>query len=53
MELLKMFFKDEVPAVGLSRFKPRKEKTSEYVAPKLNFSKPIFKPNYGNNFFLL
>jgi hypothetical protein len=53
MELLKMFFKDEVPAVGLTRFKIKKEKHNSYIGQKLNFSRPVFKPNYSNNFFLL
>lgn len=53
MELLKMFFKDEVPAVGLSRFKEKKTKYSYYEVPKLKYNRPVFKPNYSNNFFLL
>lgn len=53
MELLKFFIKDEVPAVGLSRFKEKKEKYSHYEQPKLNLNRPVFKPNYSNNFFLL
>lgn len=53
MELLKFFIKDEVPAIGLTQFKEKKEKNSYYETPKFNFNKPIFKPNYSNNFFLL
>ncbi|MBD5402558.1 hypothetical protein HDR58_07145 [bacterium] len=53
MELLKFFIKDEVPAVGLSKFKNQKEKFSYYKPSKPNFNKPIFKPNYSNNFFLI
>ncbi len=53
MELLKFFIKDEVPAVGLSRFKEKKEKYSYDVMPKLKFNRPVFKPDYSNNFFLL
>lgn len=53
MELLKFFIKDEVPAVGLSRFKERKSKSSYYEQPKLNIQRPVFKPNYSNNFFLM
>lgn len=53
MELLKFFIKDEVPAVGLSRFKEKKEKYSYYEPPKLKFNRPVFKPNYNNNFFLM
>lgn len=53
MELLKFFFKDEVPAVGLTRFKERKTHCYEPKIAKINFTKPVFKPNYSNNFFLL
>ena len=54
MELLKFFIKDEVPAVGLTRFRDRKTKYENYYEqPKLNFRRPVFKPDYSNNFFLL
>ncbi|MCM1338065.1 MAG: hypothetical protein NC191_00150 [Muribaculaceae bacterium] len=53
MELLKFFIKDEVPAVGLSKFKVKKDSYSYENRLKINFSKPIFKPDYSNNFFLL
>jgi len=53
MELLKFFIKDEVPAIGLSKFKEKKEIYSYNNRVKINFSKPIFKPDYSNNFFLL
>ena len=53
MELIKFFFKDEVPAVGLSKFKIRKEYAPAYEIPNLNLNKQIFKPNYKNNFFLM
>lgn len=54
MDLLKFFIKDEVPAVGLNRFRDPKDKLYEYAEqPKLNFNRPIFKPDYSNNFFLL
>ncbi len=53
MELLKFFLKDEVPAVGLSRFKDKKDRYPGYQPPKINFNRKIFKPNYSNNFFLL
>ena len=53
MELLKFFLKDEVPAVGLSRFKDKKKIYSYYEPPKFNVNRQIFKPNYSNNFFLL
>ncbi len=50
MELLKFFIKDEVPAIGLSKFKTPKEIAPDPI--RLNISQ-IFKPNYDNNFFLL
>jgi hypothetical protein len=52
MELLKFFIKDEVPAVGLSKFKDTKDFSA---APpiRLDINRQIFKPNYNNNFFLL
>ncbi len=53
MELLKFFINDEVPAVGLAKFKEKKDKYSYFEPPKLNFNRPIFKPDYSNNFFLL
>lgn len=53
MELLKFFIKDEVPAVGLSRFKEKKDKYLYYEPPKINLNRRVFKPNYSNNFFLL
>jgi hypothetical protein len=52
MELLKFFIKDEVPAVGLTKFKETKDRNG--VPPlRLDISRQIFKPNYNNNFFLL
>lgn len=53
MELIKFFFKDEVPAVGLTKFKDKKDYAPTYQIPTINFNKQIFKPNYKNNFFLL
>lgn len=53
MDLLKFFIKDEVPAVGLTRFRDRRVKYENYEPPKLNFKRPVFKPDYSNNFFLL
>jgi len=53
MELLKFFIKDEVPAVGLSKFKDKKERYYQYEQPKLTVNRPVFKPDYSNNFFLL
>lgn len=53
MELLKFFIKDEVPAVGLSKFKEDENRHYYYEPPKIKYYKQIFKPNYSNNFFLL
>lgn len=53
MELLKFFIKDEVPAVGLTKFKAKKDKNSTYQPLKLQLRRPAFKPDYSNNFFLL
>mgnify|MGYP004467213745 CR=1 FL=1 len=54
MDLLKFFFKDEVPAIGLSEIKREQIKYSYYEPPKIKYYKPqAFKPNYSNNFFLL
>lgn len=52
MELLKFFIKDEVPAVGLSSFKEKKNPYSYTPQPVYNFKKRAFTPNYSNNFFL-
>jgi len=53
MELLKIFIKDEVPAVGLTKFKEKKEEKSYNIPQRLNLNRPAFKANYSNNFFLL
>ena len=52
MELLKFFIKDEVPAIGISKFKNEEDR---YPAPpiRLDINRQVFKPNYNNNFFLL
>lgn len=52
MELLKFFLKDEVTAVGLSKFKEKKEKYGRNEQT-FAFRKQYFKPDYSNNFFLL
>jgi len=52
MELLKFFIKDEVPAVGLTRFKGR-IRNKDVQPLKINVQRQIFKPDYSNNFFLL
>ncbi len=53
MDLLKFFIKDEVPAVGLTRFRDKRNNYAYYEPPKLDFKRQVFKPNYSNNFFLL
>lgn len=53
MELLKFFIKDEVPAVGLSKFKDSRIKNYKDDLPKFKYNRQIFKPNYSNNFFLM
>lgn len=52
MELLKMFIKDNVPAVGLSKFRDKKEERLTSVPQRLNLNKRTFRPNYNNNFYL-
>jgi len=51
MNLLKFFLKDEVPAVGLSKFRDKKSQTY-YEQRERGYIKQYFKPNYENNFFL-
>lgn len=53
MELLKIFIKDDVPAVGLTKFKEKKEEKSYNIPQRLNLNRRTHKPNYSNNFFLL
>ena len=52
MELLKFFIKDEVPAIGLTKFKERDKYYNNIEPLRLNI-KPAFKPDYRNNFFLM
>ena len=53
MDLLKFFIKDEVPAVGLGKFRDKKEENEYYLNQTFGFRKQYFKPDYSNNFFLL
>ncbi len=53
MELLKIFIKDDVPAIGLSKLKLEEEVKSYKIPQRLNLNKRAFKPNYSNNLFLL
>lgn len=53
MDLLKFFLKDEVPAIGLSKFREKKDYTHSNSESHIGFRKQYFKPDYSNNFFLL
>lgn len=53
MELLKFFFKDDVEAVGISKFMDKKEEYTSYIEQNFNTGRQYFKPDYSNNFFLL
>lgn len=53
MELLKFFFKEEVEAVGISKFMDRKENNPYYLDKIFKTKNQYFKPDYSNNFFLL
>ena len=53
MDLLKFFIKDEVPAVGLSKFKDNRDEKTRYLDETFGFRKQYFKPDYSNNFFIL
>ncbi len=53
MKFLKFFLKDEVPAVGLSKFRDKKDVNAQYYDERVGFRKQYFKPDYSNNFFLL
>ena len=59
MEFLKNLFKDDVAAVGLSKYRQHTSyKDSDdfvYIPKPVKFTqnKPAFTPNYSNNFFLL
>lgn len=51
MELLKLFTKNEVTAIGLTQFKEKKLKYA-VRKPEQN-PRRCFKPDYSNNFFIL
>ena len=53
MNFLKFFLKDEVPAVGLSKFRDKNDNCSTKDTYTTGFRKQYFKPDYSNNFFLL
>ena len=53
MELLKFFIKDQVTAVGLTKFRDKKNYCCDFPPEPTNYQKQVFKPNYSNNFFLL
>ena len=53
MNFLKIFIKDEVPAVGLTKFRDRREETEYFLDQTFGPKKQYFKPDYSQNFFLL
>ena len=53
MDLLKFFLKDEVPAIGLNKFRDKRDYLYRENEPPIGFRKQYFKPDYSNNFFLL
>ncbi len=53
MDLLKFFLKDEVVAIGLNKFRDKKDYTGHSQESLTGFRKQYFKPDYSNNFFLL
>lgn len=56
MELLKFFLKDDVPAVGLTKFKdrePEEEKTPSHVPQRLNLNRRAFKMSYSSNMYIM
>ena len=52
MELLKIFIKDEVPAIGLKKFKEKKEEKTYPIPQRLNLNRPAYRSNYGNRSYL-
>ena len=53
MELLSFIFKEDVDAVGLSKFRDKKDEYPSFIDQNIKFHKQYFKPDYSNNFFLL
>ncbi len=53
MELLSFIFKEDVDAVGLSKFKDKKDSYPSFIDQNFKVHKQYFKPDYSNNFFLL
>lgn len=53
MDLLKFFLKDDDSAVGLSKFKEKRDEYPLFIDQNIKFHKQYFKPDYSNNFFLL
>ena len=52
MDFLNFIFKEDDSAVGLMKFREQKVICGYKKAVELKLKKPIFKPNYSNNFFL-
>ncbi len=53
MELLSFIFKEDVDAVGLSKYKDKKDNYPTFIEQNFRVHKQYFKPDYSNNFFLL
>lgn len=53
MELLKIFIKDEVPAIGLKKFKEKKEEKSYNIPKRLNLNRAAYRSNYRNSGYLV
>ena len=52
MELLSFILKDEVEAVGLSKFREKTDQYPSFIDQNFKVHKQYFKPDYSNNFFL-
>lgn len=53
MELLSFIFKEDVDAIGLCKYKDKKDELSAILDQTFNYHKKYFEPDYSNNFFLL
>lgn len=53
MDLLNLFIKDDVPAVGLTGFRDVKKDVYTPENKDFNFNRQIFTANYSKNFFLV
>ncbi len=53
MNLFKIFVKDDLPAVGLTGFREKKQDYTQTPPANYNFNRQIFTANYTKNFFLM